>query len=195
MDAEDIRLELEATSYSRRFFRYSDIISNRYHLGHYIEGDTDVEIGVHRGFFAKSFLRNWKGKTYHLVDPWLPYGQIDKDRTADFLHTKELFKDDKRVTIWRMTSEEAAKEVPDDLDFVYIDADHNYPKVMLDLQSWYPKVKQGGILAGHDTFASGVLNALLEFFDQVTHNITIIPALKNNQGIAVDAASWWIRKE
>jgi predicted O-methyltransferase YrrM len=35
-------------------------------------------------------------------------------------------------------------------DFVFIDADHEYDSVKKDIEAWFPKVKKGGILAGHD---------------------------------------------
>ena len=36
------------------------------------------------------------------------------------------------------------------LDFVYIDGDHQWPSVVLDLYWWHKKVRKGGIVAGHD---------------------------------------------
>jgi len=36
------------------------------------------------------------------------------------------------------------------LDFVYIDANHAYDYVVEDMEKWYPKVKNGGYLIGHD---------------------------------------------
>jgi cephalosporin hydroxylase len=36
------------------------------------------------------------------------------------------------------------------LDFVYIDANHAYNYVVQDIELWYPKVKKGGYLCGHD---------------------------------------------
>jgi SAM-dependent methyltransferase len=48
-------------------------------------------------------------------------------------------------------SEDAAKDFADEsLDFVYIDANHEFDFPYRDIKTWYPKVKKGGILAGHD---------------------------------------------
>jgi predicted O-methyltransferase YrrM len=53
--------------------------------------------------------------------------------------------------LWRMTSLEGAGRVADgSLDFVYIDANHRYEAAITDIQAWAPKVRQGGIVAGHD---------------------------------------------
>lgn len=46
---------------------------------------------------------------------------------------------------------EAAKQFDDGaLDLVFIDADHSYAAVRADIDAWMPKVRAGGILAGHD---------------------------------------------
>ncbi len=45
----------------------------------------------------------------------------------------------------------AATLIPDDfLDFVYIDARHDYCGCMEDMVTWWPKLKLGGIMSGHD---------------------------------------------
>lgn len=56
-----------------------------------------------------------------------------------------------RCTILEMPSVEAARSLPDEsLDFVYIDANHQYHAVRADLDAWIPKVRSGGVIAGHD---------------------------------------------
>lgn len=48
-------------------------------------------------------------------------------------------------------SQDAVKKFEDNsLDFVYIDAEHSYKAVKEDIKEWMPKVKSGGIIAGHD---------------------------------------------
>jgi predicted O-methyltransferase YrrM len=46
------------------------------------------------------------------------------------------------------------------LDFVFIDAAHDTASVLKDLEAWWPKIKPGGILAGHDVDFTGVQCAL-----------------------------------
>jgi cephalosporin hydroxylase len=47
------------------------------------------------------------------------------------------------------------------LDFVFIDAAHDTPKVTADVRAWLPKVKPGGVLAGHDWGRFGVTAGVL----------------------------------
>lgn len=52
----------------------------------------------------------------------------------------------------------------DSIDFCFIDASHDYHSVKEDILAWRPKVKQGGILAGHDYSNAhpGVIKAVNE---------------------------------
>lgn len=61
----------------------------------------------------------------------------------------EKFKLD--ATIVKSDSAEAAAAFADEsLDFVFIDADHQYDAVLRDLSAWWPKVKPTGFIGGHD---------------------------------------------
>jgi Methyltransferase domain len=132
---------------------------------------TGAEIGVKNGKYSDYLLSRWRGVKLISVDPWLadePDAYIDRANVAQsdherfFAETKRrLARHGARSEIWRMTSVEAAVRVADDsLDFAYIDARHDSASVLEDLHAWFPKVRPGGILAGHDyvdgTFPSGV---------------------------------------
>ncbi len=52
----------------------------------------------------------------------------------------------------RDTSENAAENVNQRIEFAFIDGAHEYSSVKLDLKAWFPKVMNGGILAFHDSW-------------------------------------------
>jgi len=76
---------------------------------------------------------------------------------------------DGRYKVHRMTSEEASKGFADEsVDFVFIDGDHSYEGCSTDIRCWWPKVKPGGLLSGHDyrdEFGFGVVRAVQEFLN------------------------------
>ncbi len=112
-----------------------------------------VEIGVERGHFSKVILQ-YCDKLY-AIDAWQTYSKYREHVTQERLdafyeETKERLKNF-NCEIIRKFSSEAVKDFEDEsLDFVYIDANHSYESVKEDIELWKPKVKIGGILAGHD---------------------------------------------
>jgi Methyltransferase domain len=120
-----------------------------------------VEVGVKLGKFSEIILRGWKGRRLISVDPWLEaprdeyrdVANIDQS-SQNWFYTatqKRLADFGERSEIWRMTSAQAAERVdPASIDFVYIDARHDYESVLEDVGLWHPKVRAGGMLAGHD---------------------------------------------
>lgn len=141
-----------------------------------------VEVGVQQGEFSETILRYWRGMHLISVDPWLedvPERYVDIANVPQSRHDElheltraRLAPFGERSTIWRMTSLEAAPRIPrHSLDFVYIDARHDYAAVLEDIDAWFDKVRPGGIVAGHDyidgSFAAGefgVKRAVDEFF-------------------------------
>lgn len=64
------------------------------------------------------------------------------------------------------------------IDFVYIDASHDYESVKQDLNLWHPKIKTGGTIGGHDYGWESVKQAVDEF------------AFANNLQIKKYGVSW-----
>jgi predicted O-methyltransferase YrrM len=132
-------------------------------------GDA-AEIGVKRGRYSEHLLRHWRGRRLISIDPWAEAAAteyVDRANVGQAVHERyhaethaRLARFGSRSEIWRTTSLEAAARVEDaSLDFVYIDARHDYDSVREDVLAWLPKVRPGGILAGHDyadgTFVQG----------------------------------------
>jgi len=137
-----------------------------------------AEIGVRNGDTAEYLLREFSELRIDLVDPYLPYTDVgyfytreqqDGIRERAFLRLAPF---GHRVR-WRVTpSVSGADEVEDGaLDFAFIDADHSYAHVVADIAAWWPKVREGGWLMGHDFHMADVRRAVMEFAGErtVTH--------------------------
>lgn len=120
--------------------------------------DNGVELGTFKGDFASQILKEWPGKLY-MVDIWRPLSKEEYDDISNHDNYIEVYKDvmenikgfEDRAFMLRMKGEYAVNLFQDNsLDFVYIDANHTYECVYEDIELWYPKVKPGGIVAGHD---------------------------------------------
>jgi len=135
---------------------------------------TGAEIGVCKGEYSEVLLRAISGLKIYCVDPWVAYNRIDQDladaRYEECIARLSIYSG---VNIIKKPSVEAAAGFPDgSLDFVYIDGLHEFDAVMLDLLYWAPKVKVGGIIAGHDYcefYQAGVIAAVRAYTQ--AHNI------------------------
>lgn len=141
-----------------------------------------VEIGVKQGKFSELLLERWRGARLVSVDPWLSVAweeYVDRSNVSqdEFdenmeITRRRLHRFGARSEILRKTSVEGAATFEDaSLDFVYIDARHDYASVLEDLEAWFGKVRPGGIIAGHDYVDGdlpqgdfGVKSAVDEFF-------------------------------
>lgn len=116
------------------------------------------EVGVRHGGFLKFIVQDNISEAYG-VDIWqntTVNGQNDnlysqKELDQQYQMVLDLFLGNEKVKIMREFSDKASESFPDEyFDFVYLDADHTYEGIKRDLNCWYPKVKNGGILSGHD---------------------------------------------
>ena len=114
-----------------------------------------AEIGVRLGNNAVSIFNKIPELKMYLVDPWRNYpGGLKLD--DDMFQNRALSIARRRVESFnaqfmRMFSVDAISKIPNNsLDFVYIDANHAYDYVMMDIILWTQKVRNGGIVSGHD---------------------------------------------
>jgi hypothetical protein len=137
---------------------------------------TGAEIGVYLGETAEYVLNNMRLKKYHMIDPYIPYGDMQRNAEDwDEIHRRILFlfMGRKNVELIRETSEKACSRYQDGcFDFVYIDGNHEYKYVEKDISMWYNKVKDGGILCGHDYQLTDVCNAVNDFAATINTPIT-----------------------
>jgi len=83
------------------------------------------------------------------------------------------------------------------VDLVFIDGDHEYEKVLEDVETWYKKIKKPpfghGILSGHDFFCTdGSMFAVLEFFGKKVNRTEGVDALDVAINIEGDDV-WWVQ--
>lgn len=146
-----------------------------------------AEIGVFEGDTSVRLLEALpRLQCLFCVDPWEHYpdhtatlnpkkakfyGANFKDVEATFRKRVKQFGE--RVRVLQAYSKHAASLVPDgSLDFVFIDGNHAYDYVKDDILLWGPKVKVGGVIAGHDFGLKGsqgnfgVTRAVREIFNQ-----------------------------
>ena len=124
-------------------------------LGLYGRG---AEIGVQAGIYSHTLRNTWKGEELYLIDRWEynpHYKDIanipDDQQKKLYLSVIEKFIDDDSVQIIKKDSVNASKQFPDEyFDWIYLDADHSYEGCSRDLKAWFPKLKKGGVFAGHD---------------------------------------------
>jgi hypothetical protein len=116
-----------------------------------------AELGVEAGAYADVYTRALPDGTFWFVDLWqttssyFTYGTQPGRVERGYQRCVERYGNDPRVTMIRSLTWEAAARFPDNFfDFVYIDADHSYEACLADLRAWYPKVRRGGLIAGHD---------------------------------------------
>ena len=111
------------------------------------------EVGVEAGYMSGKMFAGIPGLKMYLVDPYFDYDGAKRrgGRHTDFEeYAHKAFK--KYDAEWmKECSETAFLKVPDkSLDFVYIDGNHKYDWVMLDIILWQRKVRSGGMVCGHD---------------------------------------------
>lgn len=138
-----------------------------------------IEIGVYAGAYALAYLEELDIKKIFLVDPYLVRTKVE-----GIAHSKLKDYENKIEWVKAKSADVANKFNDGSLDFVYIDGDHQYEAVLQDVGLYYPKVKKGGLVSGHDYGRRwpGVPIAVNEF------------CKKNNFKLNTEDIDWWIWK-
>jgi len=119
---------------------------------------TGAEIGVWKGKNAKEILENLRIKWLYLIDPYEDYNgynRIDKDDLNKIEKNAKIRLENFNDRVWWIKDISNALNIILPLDFVYIDGNHAFGYIAMDLAVWVDKIKKGGIIAGHDYFSTG----------------------------------------
>jgi predicted O-methyltransferase YrrM len=141
----------------------------------YIKKNVDVqkmaEVGSYAGQSTLIFYQNLENlKELYAVDPYSL--QYNTDNLFNTNNVEEIYKTFlnnispySAIKHIRMSSEDGAKQFENDyFDFVYVDGCHKYESVIKDIESWKPKIKNGGYLSFHDADFSSVITAVSKYF-------------------------------
>ncbi len=153
-----------------------NLLKNRDHM-------VGAEIGVFEGDTSCGLLQGLpKLKKLFCIDIWVEDEEFKaaspnkrgRIYNADWQRVKEIFCSQvaeiysHRILPLQMTSTEAVGLLNDgELDFVFIDANHSYKRVLEDIEVWFPKVREGGFISGDDFTnkpSYGVMAAVREAF-------------------------------
>lgn len=164
-----------------------------------------VEVGVWRGDYTSIIIAMLQPNKFYGVDPYRIFDdykdQPDPNEYANQQNLDKLFERvQNRYARWpnaelmRTTGVEAAASFEDNsIDFVYIDGDHTYEFVRKDIAAWWPKVRPGGILSGHDFTPGNPLKG------HVYGVIEAVTEFANGEGLTIQEteeqyATWWVTK-
>lgn len=128
-----------------------------------------AEVGAATGNTTKYLLKYSPSlQKLIIVDLWIPVPNSRQWQRDDMeLVFRKKFENEDRISILKGVSWEMASNIKDaSLDFVFIDASHDYDSVVKDITAWYPKMKARGFFCGHDINLPGVYKATKEIFGE-----------------------------
>jgi hypothetical protein len=120
-----------------------------------INNGVFVEIGTYRGDFVDKVLSLNRTAKIFCIDPYTSYDEYNDslnkmigDTIYDETYNNLKSKYGDRIQFIRLTSADAVGMIPDNIDFLHIDGNHEYSFVKRDLELYFPKVKSNGFVLG-----------------------------------------------
>ena len=160
---------------------------------YFLKGSVGAEVGVYRGSFSRTILDAIKPESLYLIDAWssdlCDASSVLNQDLMNKMHDSVVkrFENNSEIKIIRKTSLEALEDFEDkSLDWVYIDASHDYENVKLDILNWHKKVKTEGYIFGDDynksrkgSYKDGVIRGLHSALHELENNIRIVEVIGN----------------
>jgi hypothetical protein len=154
------------------------------------------------GHNAENILQQWKGRRFWMVDPWeLQPSEVYKQDQSRVRYDlcqeaceKLCLKFPAGRTIKGYSPQEAVRFLDGQLDFVYIDGNHCYEAVAADLNGWWPKVKVGGLLCGHDCYNAVEPPHYTEVKRALEDWVSCMEMVWAKDVFLTPCSSWWIVK-
>lgn len=188
------------------------------------EGMMVAEVGSWTGSSTLTLagkIKDYKGVIF-AIDHWQGSPKTSHLKWAEERDIYAKFKERMvKNNVWSvikpmvMDSLTAARIFKDSsLDMVFIDADHRYKQVKQDVLAWLPKVRQGGIICGHDCeiqykilteWAKKAIDEVINSLDPDTFYIkpsislhpgvvkSVYEIFNNNYGIMPGSSVWYSR--
>lgn len=132
-----------------------------------------IEIGSYMGESTQIFASSQGFNHIIAIDPLDGYEEFSEMFKYDWKTVEKEFKINTRyfdnITLLKDYSYNVVDTIEDNSQhLVYIDGDHSYDSVKKDIELFLPKIKEGGIIAGHDFTPGhpGVIDAVFESFDK-----------------------------
>lgn len=144
----------------QHWFNYEDVFSEAIQKGK--DGDLFVEIGTWKGastsYMGVEILNSGKKIKFDAIDCFCGLKAENDYYTLTEVYDEAInnlkpLTDLNVLTLIKAYSPEISSNYEDEsIFFCFIDGSHEYEHVKKDIQAWYPKVKKGGIIAGHDFY-------------------------------------------
>ena len=157
------------------------------------------EVGVFKGVLSAKLLAKFSSLTMYMVDSYLPNSSVrsiskSKNPMQSQMNllqtavTDTLPFEDRRIVLVGKSVQVARLVEDGSLDFVFIDANHACPVVTKDINAWYPKVRSGGLVSGHDYMINHPpnKNRVKKAVDKFVK--------EHNYEVTVEVTNWWFVK-
>lgn len=144
------------------------------------EGHTYVELGSYLGssscFIASGIKAAGKKAKLFCVDTWCNEGMAEgfRDTFEEFIENTSSYAD--TIVPLRGKSADVAENFFQEIDFLFIDAGHDYQNVKTDVLAWFPKLRPNACVIFHDIgWAEGVQQVVRDYVRQLAHDEGSLP--------------------